>query len=193
MSSPEQIHLWLLLWIPCEQELSLVWYNESEWIRCSLCVVSMHVPTHPPRHIHARMHAHTHTLTHAHTHTQTHTHYQFHLQHTSSWDHFWALHDKYPMLYLDVSCPIQISHDKLLTSQSHKVFNITADDDDTFDLSLFGWYKLSNHTLPSDSLEYMSSWVEANDKTLSNFFCPGPHSCLAKCKFPINTQASAHS
>ena len=59
--------------------------------------------------------------------------------------------------------------------------------------NLVGMCSVCNHTLPSDSSEYVSPLVSGFFRILSNFFCPGPHSCLVRCRFPIRAHASAWS
>ena len=60
-------------------------------------------------------------------------------------------------------------------------------------LSLLGWCMEASHTLPNDKREYVSPLVLGFWSIRSNFFCPGPHSCLAKCRLPIKAHASAWS
>ena len=50
-----------------------------------------------------------------------------------------------------------------------------------------------SHTFPRASREYASLAVEGCFKIRSNFFWPGPHSCLAKWRLPIRDQASGWS
>lgn len=63
----------------------------------------------------------------------------------------------------------------------------------SFALSLVGVCSVWSHTFPRASKEYASLAVDGCFKIRSNFFCPGPHSCLAKWRLPIKDQASGWS
>jgi len=63
----------------------------------------------------------------------------------------------------------------------------------SFSLSFVGWCKVWSQTLPRAICEYASVLVWGCFRILSNFFCPGPHSCFAKWRLPINDHASGCS
>ena len=63
----------------------------------------------------------------------------------------------------------------------------------SFILSLDGVWRVCNQTFPNATNAYVSLAVAGCFNIRSNFFCPGPHSCFAKWRFPINVQASGWS
>ena len=60
----------------------------------------------------------------------------------------------------------------------------------TFILSLNGVWRVCNQTFPIANNAYVSLAVAGWFNIRLNFSCPGPHSFLAKWRFPINVKAS---